>query len=108
MDLSAFKCMGCGACCRQTGYVRLRKGEPDTIADFLGMAVLDFIETYTVLTSDRQALSLIDKKNGSCIFLTSAGCGIHPVKPAQCLDFPVKWRFEKFQTICRWARGKRL
>lgn len=103
-DLSQFKCLGCGACCRQDGYVRLKKDEPDIIASFLNMDVYPFIETYTILTKDRQTLSLIEKENGDCVFLTPQGCKIHDVKPKQCLEFPSIWRFAEFQKICAWAK----
>ena len=103
-DLSQFKCMGCGACCRQEGYVRLTKNEPDMIASFLKMDVYRFIETYTILTKDRQTLSLKGKENGDCIFLTPQGCRINDAKPKQCLEFPVIWRFAEFQEICAWAK----
>ena len=103
MDLSHFKCLKCGACCRQEGYVRLEKNEADIIAGFLSMDVLNFIETFTMLTKDRSGLSLIEKENGDCIFLTDAGCRINVVKPRQCLEFPVKWKFKDFENICAWA-----
>lgn len=102
--LKNFHCIRCQACCRETGYVRLTKEEPDSIADFLGMDVNDFIETHTRLTRDRQALSLIDQEDGACIFLTREGCRINPAKPAQCRDFPHKWKFSEFQQICGWAK----
>ncbi|MGD9822872.1 YkgJ family cysteine cluster protein [Desulfobacter sp.] len=104
LDLTRFECLGCGACCRQSGHVRLDANEPDIIADFLNMNVLDFIETFTCLTRDRKGLSIIDAFDGACIFLDSNGCRIHPVKPSQCRDFPVKWRFSGFCKICGWAR----
>lgn len=103
-DLSQFRCLGCGACCRQDGYVRLEKNEPDIIAAFLDMDVHQFIDTCTILTRDRQTLSLIDKKNGECLFLTPEGCRINAVKPAQCRDFPNKWTFRDFKEICAWAK----
>ena len=103
-DLTQFECLGCGACCRQIGYVRLGEKEPDIIADFLNMDVRDFIETFTYLTKDRNGISIIDAPDGACIFLDSNGCRINPVKPAQCRDFPVKWRFSGFEQICTWAR----
>lgn len=104
MDLSHFKCLKCGACCRQEGYVRLEKNEADTIADFLAMDVHQFIETCTILTKDRIGLSLNEKKNGECIFLTDDGCRINAVKPRQCLEFPIRWKFKEFEAICAWAR----
>lgn len=100
---SDFKCLKCGACCRQDGYVRLKKEEPDKIAEYLGLNTYAFIETYTQITHDRKALALIDKKNGECIFLTPQGCRINTVKPDQCLDFPKKWKFKAFHSICAWA-----
>nr|WP_320191120.1 YkgJ family cysteine cluster protein [uncultured Desulfobacter sp.] len=108
LDLTQFKCLGCGACCKQSGYVRLRKEEPDIIADFLNMDVRDFIETFTCLTRDRHGLSIIDAPDGACIFLDGNGCRINPVKPAQCRDFPAKWRFSDFEHICEWARKNKL
>ncbi len=105
MDLRTFKCIQCHACCRQPGYVRLRAAEPDAIAGYLQMEVHDFIEAFTVLTDDRTCLSLIEQPDGACIFLTENGCRIHPVKPAQCRDFPKAWRFSEFGQICGWARS---
>ena len=107
-NLTQFKCMGCGACCRQTGYVRLTPAEPDTIAEFLGMDVRDFIEAYTCLTRDRIGLSLIDAPDGACIFLDKTGCRINQVKPRQCRDFPIRWRFSDFADTCAWARQHKL
>jgi Fe-S-cluster containining protein len=104
MELSHFKCLQCAACCRQEGYVRLEKNEADIIADFLSMDIHYFIETCTVLTKDRLALSLMEKENGECIFLTDTGCRINCVKPRQCLEFPVKWKFKDFENICAWAK----
>lgn len=104
MDLSNFHCIGCHACCREPGYVRLKKDEPDAIASFLGLSVHDFIAQYTILTKDRTGLSLIEKEDGACIFLTDAGCKINLVKPLQCRQFPKEWRFTGFETICGWAK----
>lgn len=103
-DLSGFTCIRCHACCRQSGYVRLHSHESDLIAEFLGMDVREFIDTYTHLTRDREGLSLTDQENGACIFLGPEGCRIQPVKPIQCKSFPNKWKFSDFDRICGWAR----
>ncbi len=103
-DIRDFKCIQCHACCRQTGYVRLGRTEPDRIAAFLGMDVMEFIDRFTRLTRDRQCLSLIDQKDGACVFLMKDGCRIHSVKPRQCNDFPFKWKFRDFKRICGWAK----
>jgi len=86
--------------------VRLKEKEPDAIAFFLGLDVNEFIATYTVLTKERTGLSLIEGRDGACIFLTNAGCKINPVKPIQCREFPHKWKFSGFETICGWAKKK--
>jgi len=103
MDLDQFQCIQCHACCRQSGYVRLHPHEPDYIAAHLKMDVLDFIQTHTRLTRDRECLSLNDQENGACTFLGDKGCQIHPVKPVQCRTFPHKWKFSDFETTCGWA-----
>ncbi len=105
-DLSDFKCQGCGSCCRQKGYVRLTKNEPENISKFLEMGVYEFNERYTILTKDRQTLSLIEKENGECISLTNRGCQIQAVKPKQYLEFPFKWKFKDFTNICGWAKDR--
>jgi len=104
VDLSNFHCIGCQACCREAGYVRLKKDEPDKISSFLKLDVHEFIDQYTVLTKDRNSLSLVEKKDGSCIFLTKTGCKINFVKPLQCSSFPHEWKFSGFETICGWAK----
>ncbi len=106
LDLEQFTCLQCHACCRQPGYVRLKPKEPDAIADFLQMDVRRFINTFTLLTDDRTGLSLMEQDDGACVFLTEQGCRIQPVKPAQCRDFPYKWRFSGFKQICGWARAQ--
>ena len=94
--------MRCGNCCRPRGYVRLKDGEAESIAAFLGESVHVFVEKYTRLTTDRSGLTLIDREDRGCIFLgKDALCQIQDVKPAQCRDFPLKWRFEGYEKLCR-------
>lgn len=103
LDFSSFQCLQCKSCCRQEGYVRLEENEPDRIAEFLNMGVLEFIDQYTVLTRDRHGLSLVEKQDFTCVFLTETGCRINAVKPSQCRDFPYKWRFKDWEKTCEWA-----
>ena len=107
MNLDNFKCIRCHACCRQSGYVRLHPDEPDAIAAFLNMDVYEFIDAYTVLTRDRECLSLTEQEDGACIFLDDTGCRIQPVKPLQCKTFPQKWKFSDFKTVCGWAKAQK-
>jgi Fe-S-cluster containining protein len=102
-EISRFHCTRCGNCCRWPGYVRLSAEETAQITAFLKMDVSSFTDEYTILTSDRRGLSLIEQDNGFCIFYDDAppSCRIEPVKPQQCRDFPVKWNFEGWQKECK-------
>lgn len=87
--------------------MKLLPGEGERIAAYLGMAESEFFSGMTRLSPDRQWLSLTEKTDGSCIFLTSeegmAACRIDPVKPTQCRAFPVKWNFPGWEKLCEGA-----
>ena len=100
----SFVCQRCGACCRWEGAVKLIGDEPDKIAEFLGVAVEDFIRDHTTITPDRQYLSLLSKADGSCEYLGDEGCLINPVKPLQCREFPEKWNFPGWENECASGR----
>ena len=102
MNETLFECRKCGNCCRPKGYVRLREGEADQIAAYVGMPVHDFTGRYARITEDRAGLSLVERADGACVFLSAAGeCVIQNVKPRQCRDFPVIWSYPGFETNCR-------
>ena len=103
-DLKGFVCQQCGNCCRVSGYVSLRAGEAERIAEHLGLSSREFIDQYTTLTEDRTGLSLIENPDQSCIFLDENGaCRINDVKPKQCATFPLDWRFSGWEELCRGA-----
>lgn len=101
-DLSDFRCLRCGNCCRKHGTVRLNDAESRRIADYLNISIYDFTDRYTALLPDRSALTIAELKNGDCIFYDSKanGCRIQPVKPKQCRDFPYFWRFPGWEKTC--------
>ncbi|MCK5528633.1 MAG: YkgJ family cysteine cluster protein [Kiritimatiellae bacterium] len=106
MSVENFKgCKQCGECCRAHGYVKLRPGEAEDIAEFLEMPLYDFTSEYTRLTHDRRTLSLTENDNGSCRFLDGNNCTIDKVKPLQCRTFPFKWRFPGWEKICKGVFG---
>jgi Fe-S-cluster containining protein len=82
--------------------VRLKDREAEAMAAHLGLPLERFLDRFTRLTDDRRGLSLIEKPDGSCIFLEGEnGCRIQPVKPAQCVGFPNEWNFPGFESQCR-------
>ena len=100
-----FKCRRCGNCCRWPGAVKLAPGEAEAVAAFLKMNEEEFFASHTRLTPDRRHLSLIEKADGSCEFLTTdetglACCAIEKVKPVQCREFPERWNFPDWQKHC--------
>ena len=96
-----FQCARCGNCCKWPGYVRISAEETAQIAAFLEMTVQAFTDEYTILTSDRRGLSLIEKDDRHCIFYVEPpACRIEPVKPQQCRNFPLKWNFEGWDKEC--------
>jgi Fe-S-cluster containining protein len=95
-----YVCQRCTACCKWPGDVRIEEDELAPIAEFLGMSEGDFIGKFTRLRSNRQGLSLIEKKNHECIMLDGGACRIHPVKPEQCAGFPNKWNFPGWRKVC--------
>ena len=66
------------------------------------MPVYDFTRRYTRMTDDRAGLRLVERADGTCVFLSAAGeCDIQDVKPRQCRDFPVTWSYPGFEKFCR-------
>ncbi|NQZ56323.1 MAG: YkgJ family cysteine cluster protein [Lentisphaeraceae bacterium] len=94
-------CQRCGNCCRWPGLVRVSGKEIDNIAAYLKMTADDFLEEYVDITPDRQGLTIIEGKNGACVFMEEpSACKINPVKPTQCGGFPNTWNFEGWQKEC--------
>ena len=106
-----FVCRRCGCCCRWPGCVKLADEETGRLAGFLGIPEEKFIAELTRISPDRQCLSLIEKADGSCIFLDSDGgvavCKVEPVKPRQCRNFPEKWNFPGWREACPGAIEER-
>jgi Fe-S-cluster containining protein len=96
-----YECQRCTACCRWPGQVRITDAEISRMAVHLCLDEHSFIQRYTRLRGDRQALVLMDKPNGECIFLEGGNCAVQPVKPQQCRDFPNLWNYPGAEQMCR-------
>jgi Fe-S-cluster containining protein len=101
MKMDGFQCQRCGCCCRVPGYVRLESDEVDAIAACLGMFVQTFTSQFTRVIRERDMLSLVEKEDQSCIFLSpDRECMIQKVKPRQCRDFPHGWSVSSMLDLC--------
>lgn len=98
--MESFGCRRCNECCRQPGFVYLGPGEAERTAAFLKLELYDFTARYCDLL-DRRQLVLKKHQDEACVFLTDEGCGIHSVKPRQCIDFPVKWHTPRSFDYCQ-------
>ncbi len=82
-----FSCTHCNQCCTgPPGYVWVKREEIIRIADFLSLSVRDFADQHCRRVWWR--VSLKERPNGDCVFLTPRGCRIYPVRPTQCNTFP--------------------
>jgi len=82
-----FECQRCGRCCRgEPGFVWVREVEIAAIARFLKMPEDEFMQAYVRVVSNDY--SLVELRNGDCIFWSPEGCRIYEVRPVQCRTFP--------------------
>lgn len=96
-----YQCVRCGNCCRWPGDVNITGAEVTAIAAFLAMPEQVFLRECTRLNANRTGLSIIDKPDGSCLFLDGLNtCRIQPVKPVQCSGFPNTWNFPGWRDLC--------
>ncbi len=110
-EIQPFCCLQCGNCCRGEGIVRIRAEEIGRIAGFLGLTVDGFRGCHTRAPGDPEQaaagdLWALDKPgpDRECIFLEDNRCVIHPVKPVQCIGFPLKWRTPDVMDYCEGMR----
>ncbi|MBF0495503.1 MAG: YkgJ family cysteine cluster protein [Deltaproteobacteria bacterium] len=80
-----FNCLQCGECCRGEGGVYFETSELTGVAEFLGMSVDRLQETCLTVRNGR--LYIKTGADGLCLFNRQV-CGIHPVKPKPCRDWP--------------------
>ena len=95
-----YVCQRCTACCKWPGDVRIEEDEIPVMANFLNIDEAEFLDQFTRLRTNRQGLSLIEKKNHECIMLDGDSCRIHSVKPSQCAGFPNRWNFPGWRDLC--------
>ena len=99
--LQPFRCHRCGNCCSIEGYVRVFPDDAERIARYLGISIPELRQQYMTRTKEG-GWSLVDHaETTDCIMLTSDRlCRIHPVKPEQCKNFPMRWRNQDAKSYC--------
>lgn len=86
-----FECTGCRYCCStEPGYVFLSKSDALRLAEGTGLSLDEFIEVYCrkIDMGAFKLVSLKEKENFDCIFLTEKGCSVYEVRPEQCRTYP--------------------
>ncbi len=81
-----FQCQQCGECCQGRGGIFPSKREIDLIAQYLKMPVAHLVKNF--LEPTPLGLAVKNKPGAGCIFNENGRCGIHPVKPRICRDWP--------------------
>lgn len=86
-------CNRCEKCCIYRGDIRIIPVNACKISKFLKISLKDFLERYTERLENAK-LEIALKTTGSlkeCILYDKniKGCKIHPVKPMQCVMFPL-------------------
>lgn len=83
-----FRCTGCGRCCTGgPGYVWVTEQEIETMAAQMNLPLDLFYRRYIRRVGQR--FSLIERKNGDCIFLRNGKeCELYTARPEQCRTFP--------------------
>lgn len=98
-----FECSRCGGCCTgEPGIIRVTEAEILQIADWLKCSVEEIVQDSIERAANGYRIR--EREDGACAFWSDSGCGIYPVRPAQCRLYPfwfnlmrnpVVWEAEK-------------
>ncbi len=86
-----FECQRCMYCCSsEPGYVFLSKHDLERLSSYLALDIDSFIDIYCRLVDygTHYLVSLTEKKNYDCEFLSSSGCTVYWARPGQCRTYP--------------------
>ncbi|NCB00894.1 MAG: YkgJ family cysteine cluster protein [Spirochaetia bacterium] len=87
-----FSCQpNCLYCCAvEPGFVFLSQYDLDRLTSYTHTSIDEFIKTYCVKVpmGETSYISLKERPNHDCIFLTSKGCSVYDARPVQCSTYP--------------------
>ncbi len=86
-----FSCQNCHFCCSGSpGYVFLSKDEIIELSNYTGLDFDSFIEIYCrkIDYGMYYMVSLKERDNYDCVFLTKDGCSVYSARPLQCRTYP--------------------
>ena len=100
-------CGGCSACCRWPGKVIFSPHSLAEIAALLNLDERECAERYFDLAEDRHHLQAVETADGRCPFLVEDRCGIYPLRPPACRNFPYSWQRPERELMrrCRLYRA---
>jgi uncharacterized protein len=106
-----FKCEKCGACCRAEGYVYLKKGELESMAEYNSKSAKEFRDIFTefILFKGR----VVKQDPEGCVLLVDGRCAVYGARPSQCREFPfwknvdAEW-WEYFKTYCAGVKNAKI
>jgi len=84
-----FECAQCGNCCAgpEEGVIWVSKPEIEKLAEHLGLTASEVRKKHLKRFGFRYSIRE-NPVSKDCVFLTSKGCAIYNVRPAQCKNWP--------------------
>lgn len=80
----SFNCQACGACCHNK-VIEIGPYETARLAANRGLPV----EEFRRLLTEEDGVTLLNRPDGSCVFLEGGRCAVHPDRPLVCRMFPI-------------------
>jgi uncharacterized protein len=80
----SYACHACNRCCHDK-IIHLNPYEVARLAQNRGITTSEFLMQYT----DSAGTALKRVEDGSCVFLTEHGCGVHADRPLVCRIYPL-------------------
>jgi hypothetical protein len=97
-----FECRQCGECCAGKGGIYVTPEEVARLADYLDMAPQELAGRYLEDSPMGPRLGVSD---GVCVFVENNRCGVHPVKPRICREWPFLAPLLKYADELEYAKG---